>query len=89
MKTWITIAGIECAACSEAIEAELLATHTVEEVFNGLHKKMLFIHLKTGITKRVFLNAMSRIPVMLNKVKRKYRCTCQCCSDIKIDLSLD
>ncbi|MGB3160019.1 MAG: hypothetical protein WBA84_02110 [Carnobacterium sp.] len=89
MKTWVTIAGIECATCSEAIEAEVLATHTVEEVFNGLHKRILFIHLKTGTTKQVFLNAMSEIPVMLNKVKLKYGCTCQCCSDIKIDLSLD
>ncbi|UJF16732.1 hypothetical protein LZ578_12150 (plasmid) [Jeotgalibaca sp. MA1X17-3] len=89
MKTWITIEGIACAVCSEEVEAELLATHTVEVVFNGLHRKILFIHLKKGITKRIFLNAMSKIPVMLNTVTTKYGCTCQCCADIKIDLSMD
>ncbi|SEK57206.1 hypothetical protein SAMN04488700_0849 [Carnobacterium iners] len=89
MKTWITITGIECATCSNEIGAELLVTHTVEDIFNGLHKKILFIHLKKGIAKGVFLNAMNRIPVMLNKVITKYGCTCKCCADVKIDLSLD
>ncbi|WP_034552016.1 hypothetical protein [Carnobacterium funditum] len=89
MRTWITIEGIECTVCSKEVEAELLAAHTVEDVFNGLHKNILFIHMKEGIAKEAFLNSMSRIPKILNQVITQYECTYQCCANIKIDLSLD
>jgi len=87
METRITIEGIECATCSEEIEAELSSARTVENVFNGLHKKILFIHATKEVTKEKFLNSMKSIPEILNRVITKYECSCHCCADVQVDLS--
>ena len=46
MRPGLIIEGIGCVKCAEAIEEEFMAKSTVEKVFSGIHKKMIFVHIK-------------------------------------------
>ena len=83
--TMVTIEGIECVICSEKVAEELSSTYTAETVFNGLHKKIIFIHAKKEVTKENFLNSMNNIPEILDRVITKYECSCHCCADVKVN----
>lgn len=86
MNNWITIKGIECVTCSEEVESEISTLHTVKSVFNGMHKKLIFVHPKKSITKDEFLNSMNNISEILNDIIDKNYRICYRCTDVQVDV---
>lgn len=86
MNNWITIKGIECVTCSEEVESEISSLHTVGNVFNGMHKKLIFVYPKKSITKDEFLNSMNNISEILNNVINKNYYICYRCADVQVDI---
>ena len=83
MKTDLIIEGIGCVKCSDVIEEKVMAKSTVEKIFSGLHKKMIFVHRNRNSSTKKFLSSLAELPHVLREIVEA--ANCQCCKEIQFD----
>ncbi|WP_227004457.1 hypothetical protein [Jeotgalibaca porci] len=83
MRPGLIIEGIGCVKCAEAIEEKFMAKSTVEKIFSGIHKKMIFVHISKNVTRKSFLSSLMDVPLLLKGIIEAAHC--HCCREIHFD----